>query len=184
METRFVGERRVPGAPVEVVGKEAREVDGALHPPASLKRWRLPVLRRLFAYLHGAKKCTLCCTTLSMLHSFVYSLKTWLAMSSDASSLGCAERVVQAPRGDRTVIVQDVDVPAGEVCIAAVLSACGVSVSSCCLPGSLSLNFAIVVRDLHGAYSSVTLLQVKYLGRHLHEAHFAVLTGAGPRDGA
>ena len=29
--------------------------------------------------------------------------------------LRCAERVVQAPRGDRTVIVQDVDVPAGEV---------------------------------------------------------------------
>jgi hypothetical protein len=52
VETRFVGERRVPGAPVEVVGKEVREVD---------------------------------------------------------------ERVVQAPRGDRTVIVQDVDVPASEV---------------------------------------------------------------------
>ena len=30
VETRFVGERRVPGAPVEVVGKETREVDGAL----------------------------------------------------------------------------------------------------------------------------------------------------------
>jgi hypothetical protein len=52
VETRFVGERRVEGAPVEIVGKEVREVD---------------------------------------------------------------ERVVQAPRGDRTVIVQDVDVPAGEV---------------------------------------------------------------------
>jgi len=52
VETRFVGEKRVPGAPVEIVGKETREVD---------------------------------------------------------------ERVVQAPRGDRTVIVQDVDVPASEV---------------------------------------------------------------------
>ena len=29
VETRFVGERRVEGAPVEIVGKETREVDGA-----------------------------------------------------------------------------------------------------------------------------------------------------------
>jgi len=30
VETRFVGERRVEGAPAEIVGNESREVDGAL----------------------------------------------------------------------------------------------------------------------------------------------------------